>query len=364
MIRTLLLATIILIFTSCNMQSGYKITINGTKELSGKIYLQQEVNKKISVIDSTDIVNGVAVFTGFTEQPDLLLISHNDNKSKLRLFVENSTITVNYRTDSVELSEIIGSKTHDLYTPFAVKIAQFDKKQRELYIDYQAQKSTNNSNEMKIIENKVSAIYEEQQEYTNNFVESNIASVVSLYVIRWYLIYDLDYDNLSKFLSKTPEKTKKTAIYSDLNNRLQILSKTRIGNIAPEFTMNDMDDNPLSLSGLRGKVVLIDFWASWCGPCRRANPDLVKLYEKYKDYNFEIIGVSLDNDKEKWQKAIAADSLSWLHVSDLKGWQNAVGQTYGVNSIPHTILIDDKGQIIGNKMSHEELKEKLEQLFK
>ena len=231
MLKNLLLFSTTWFLLSCSTSPEYKITIKGSNDFSGKVYLQQEANKKVSVIDSAEIIDGVAIFTGTVEQPDLYLISHNDNKSKLRLFIENSKINIKYRTDSIEFSEIIGSKTHDLYTPFAEKIALFDKKQHELYVDYQAQKSTNNSNEMKIIEDKVSEIYLEQQEYTNHFAESNINSVVSLYIIRWYLIYDLDYDKLSHFLSNLPEKTKKTTIYSYLNDRLQILSKTRIGNV-------------------------------------------------------------------------------------------------------------------------------------
>lgn len=125
---------------------------------------------------------------------------------------------------------------------------------------------------------------------------------------------------------------------------------TAIGKVAPDFSQNQVDGTPLNLSDLRGKVVLVDFWASWCGPCRRANPEVVALYNKYKDDNFEILGVSLDKNKGAWEKAIEMDKLTWYHVSDLKGWQNAVAKLYGVRSVPQTFLLDADGKIIAHNL--------------
>lgn len=125
---------------------------------------------------------------------------------------------------------------------------------------------------------------------------------------------------------------------------------TAVGKIAPDFTQNQVDGTAMNLSDLRGKVVLVDFWASWCRPCRKANPEVVALYNKYKDQDFEIIGVSLDRNKGAWEKAIEVDKLTWYHVSDLKGWQNAVAQLYGVRSVPQTFLLDAEGRIIARNL--------------
>ena len=125
---------------------------------------------------------------------------------------------------------------------------------------------------------------------------------------------------------------------------------TAVGKIAPDFTQNQVDGTAMNLSDLRGKVVLVDFWASWCRPCRKANPEVVALYNKYKDQDFEIIGVSLDKNKGAWEKAIEVDKLTWYHVSDLKGWQNAVAQLYGVRSVPQTFLLDAEGRIIARNL--------------
>lgn len=139
----------------------------------------------------------------------------------------------------------------------------------------------------------------------------------------------------------------------------------QIGDAAPEISLNSVQDKPVSLSSLRGKVVLIDFWASWCGPCRQENPNVVKAYNRFKDKGFEIYSVSLDKDKASWVKAIEKDGLLWpSHVSDLKYWQSAAAQTYGVNGIPATFLLDKDGKIIGKNLRGEALEKKLEEVLK
>lgn len=136
------------------------------------------------------------------------------------------------------------------------------------------------------------------------------------------------------------------------------------GMVAPEITMVDPSGKNRSLSDLKGKVVLIDFWASWCGPCRRENPNVVNAYKRYKDKGFEIFSVSLDSDGAKWQQAIAQDGLIWAnHVSDLKGWQNGAAQAYGVSSIPHTILLGKDGKIAGTHLRGPALDAKLAELL-
>lgn len=153
------------------------------------------------------------------------------------------------------------------------------------------------------------------------------------------------------------------AVVQFLDQKLSSMASFVIGGEAPDITQDSPEGQPVSLSQLRGKVVLIDFWASWCGPCRKENPHVKKLYAKYKDEGFEIFGVSLDRKKESWIGAIEKDGLPWYHVSDLKGWQNEAAQLYGVRSIPQTVLLDAEGKIIARNLRGPSLDAKLKEIF-
>lgn len=143
------------------------------------------------------------------------------------------------------------------------------------------------------------------------------------------------------------------------NNTYALLNKQ-----APDLTMNDVNGKPVSISDFKGKYVLIDFWASWCGPCRQENPNVVAAYNQFKNKNFTILGVSLDEDKAAWQKAIAKDNLTWSHMSDLKQWESAAVQTYGFDGIPFNVLVDPTGKIIASSLRGEELNNKLAEVLK
>lgn len=150
---------------------------------------------------------------------------------------------------------------------------------------------------------------------------------------------------------------------ASLTQRIEKARSFMVGGTAPDFTQNSPEGEPIKLSNFRGKVVLVDFWASWCGPCRKENPNVVRLYNKYKEKGFEILGVSLDRDKARWLQAIEKDKLEWAQVSDLKGWKNEVARSYGVTSIPHTILLDAEGKILARNLRGQNLEQKLSELF-
>jgi len=162
---------------------------------------------------------------------------------------------------------------------------------------------------------------------------------------------------IAEFETKAPEAA------MELTDMLQRTMRLMEGSPAPEFSQVAPDGKPVKLSDFRGKYVLLDFWASWCGPCRRENPNVVRMYSKYKDKGFEILGISLDQNRERWLQAIQADQLTWKHTSDLKGWSNEVGKLYEISAIPKTFLIDPKGVIIARDLRGAALDGKLEEIF-
>lgn len=195
------------------------------------------------------------------------------------------------------------------------------------------------------------------------FAQDRPSSFIPFFILQFNVVQEPTIELLTAAkdaaLKANPNSKYTEIIVQRYNDEARLM----IGGVAPEINLAQPEGSNLALSSLRGKYVLIDFWASWCGPCRKENPNNVAMYNKYKDKGFEIYGVSLDQDPLRWKKAIEADGLTWKHVSDLKGWSSSAGQTYNIRSIPATVLIDPTGKIIAKGLRGEELEAKLAEIF-
>jgi thiol-disulfide isomerase/thioredoxin len=204
----------------------------------------------------------------------------------------------------------------------------------------------------------------QHNKYLQSFIEKNNSSFASLAAIQQLQVEEFlpTYVKLDEGLMK---KYPNSSYVKSFHNTVLAQKKLGIGSEAPEISMNTPEDKLLALSSLRGKVVLVDFWASWCGPCRAENPNVVKAYNKYKSKGFDIFSVSLDKDKDKWMAAIQKDGLAWpSHVTDFKHWQSPVVQLYNFNGIPYNVLLDKKGNIIAKNLRGEDLEKKLAEILK
>ena len=202
----------------------------------------------------------------------------------------------------------------------------------------------------------------EIKEIYRNFILNNSDSQVSIVALGEYATLTSDISEIEPLFNSLSSDIQNTNEGKTIGNQINVGKVTAIGSIAPDFTQNDPEGNPIRLSDFRGKYLLIDFWASWCGPCRKENPNVVKAYQQFKDKNFEILGVSLDNPgaQQSWLNAIEKDGLTWPQVSDLKGWKNSVAVQYNILSIPQNLLIDANGVIIAKNLRGEKLSEALE----
>lgn len=349
---------------SCQMakdEFSIKGSIEGVE--TGKVYLQKLVEGQPQSIDTADVVDGKFTFKGKIEMPDLRLLRLNEQDYFAQFFLDNASITIKAKKDSLRNTKITGSPTQDVLQIYLTEMEKLNKDMMALQTKYQNAMSTGNTNEAEKAKIDGQAMQDNNLFYTKNFVKEHKNSVVSAYITLAMLAGQVDGTELDSIVSKFTPEISASEYVIKLKEMVQEQKKTSVGVEAPDFTMNDTEDKPVKLSSLRGKVVMIDFWASWCAPCRQENPNVVKLYNQYHAKGFEIIGVSLDKDKTNWIQAIKDDQLSWIHVSDLQYWQNAVARLYGVNAIPQTYLLDKDGKIIAKGLRSEQLAAKLNELF-
>ncbi|MBN2773518.1 MAG: TlpA family protein disulfide reductase, partial [Prolixibacteraceae bacterium] len=196
------------------------------------------------------------------------------------------------------------------------------------------------------------------------FVKNNPASYV-VPVFLSSLQYEKTTEEMDSILNNLDPKLEKSSIIQMLKERVEAKKKVKVGKNAPDFTQNDPDGNPITFSDIysANEYTLLDFWAAWCGPCRGENPNVVAVYNEFKDKGFTVFGVSLDRTKEDWLKAIEADGLTWTHVSDLGYWDSEVPKLYAVYSIPSNFLVDKEGKIIATGLRGEDLRAKISELL-
>lgn len=357
----LVFALAVLSCQSAKDQYSIKGSIKGVE--IGKVYLQKLVDGQPQSVDTANVVDGKFTFKGKMEMPDIRFLRLNEQEYFAQFFLDNSSITVVANKDSLRNTKITGSPTHDVFKIYIAEMEKLSNEVKALQDKYQSAMSVNNTEAAEKAKIDYQAMIDNNKVYTKNFVKEHSNSIVSAYITLYQLANQLDGAELESITSKFAPEISKSEYVVKLNELVQEQKKTAIGAVAPDFTMNDADGKPIQLSSLKGKIVLVDFWASWCGPCRQENPNVVKIYQQYHSKGFEILGVSLDKTKEDWLKAIKDDNLTWLHVSDLQYWQNAAARLYGVNAIPQSFLLDKDGKIIGKGLRGEELAKKLSELF-
>jgi len=357
----LVVALAVLSCQSAKNEFSIKGSIAGVEK--GKVYLQKLVNGQPQSIDTADVVGGKFKFTGKMGIPDIRILRLNEKDYFASFFLDNASVTVTANKDSLRNSKITGSPTQDVFQIYINEMEKFNKDVVALKQKFDGAMSSGNTDEAEKAKVNYQAMIDNNKVFTKNFVKEHSNSVVSAYIALVQLAPILDGAELESITSKFAPEISASEYVVKLKEIVKEQQKTAVGTIAPDFTMNNPEGKPIQLSSLRGKVVMIDFWASWCGPCRQENPNVVRLYQQYHEKGFEIIGVSLDRTKEDWVKAIQDDKLTWIHVSDLQYWQNAAALLYSVKLIPQSYLLDKEGKIIAKGLRNEQLDKKLKELF-
>lgn len=359
-------------FSACTSD---KFVINGKVEgfSDGEVFVLQWVNDQWDTLSRGKLENGKFRLEGRVDSLVLAHLSFGQAGSE-KLLLEKGIFEVKGKKGNVVIS---GEDVQNLFVQFEKNMAILLEEMGKLEIRFQKLQNSGDTLGMERTVKDIERLIDGHHARENALIRENPNSVASAYSVysalnllnvpafmRVSLIHPITYEQLRDKYNALGEEGKKSYYGKIVGDYVEKQERVAVGAIAPDFTLESPAGEKISLHGIKGKVKLVDFWASWCGPCRGENPNVLRIYKRFHDKGLEIIGVSLDDNKEKWEKAIQEDGLIWLHVSDLKGWKSAAAELYQIHSIPATFLLDGDNRIVAKNLRGEELEKAIEMLLK
>ena len=358
------LSAITILIISCSSEPHYLIKGEIAGADGEMFYLRKRISGQSVIIDSASITNGkFTIKGGAVEYPEIVSLIDKESGSGFSFYLENNNITIKGNIDSLENVRISGSKTQDEQKDYSASMKILDDRYNLAYSDFVTSKEAGDEVRASQIESNLTSIENEMTLLDKDFVQTHPASYLTPNILS-NLSYYLNATELETILNALDPGVARSPVIVALKSQVEILKNVEIGKKAPDFTMNDSEGNPVTLSSRIGtKLLLVDFWAGWCGPCRQENPNLVKVYNEFNKKGFDVIGVSLDRTRDVWLKAVAEDNITWTQVSDLQYFNSSAAQLYGVNAIPSNFLLDENGIIIGRNLRGQELRQKVSELL-
>lgn len=362
--KTILLSVLIALLGCLSLhaqENGYKVSGVIEGMANGTLLLVGYDSGKADTLGITLIQQGKFEFTGKTETPMLVYLSALNQQGAIPLMLENTEIVVN--VNSTGMVVIKGGPLQEIFGQFTGINEEVGRKQQEMQQEINIAQQEGNVMKMQVIQQQFNKIVEETRVREAKMLEEYSDTYVAAYVIASSMMH-MSLEQLKENYRILGENARKTVPGRTIATFIAAQEKVMVGSVAPDFTVTTVDGSALTLSGIKGKVKILDFWASWCKPCREENVNLLKLYKKYQTDGLEIISISIDDNKKAWEKAIDEDGMIWLNGSDLKGQNSDVARKYFLKAIPHTILLDENNKIIAKDLRGDELRKKVAELLK
>lgn len=356
------LAAFSLLLSACDNTPKY--TIDGTiqGDQTGNILLVKENGNQLDTIGKAAIKNGKFKITGHVDSLTIAYASVEGSRYYIPVFLENANYTASIDPTNPMDNKVEGTKNQTVINGFIALNKELQKRRIEIQQEYMAANQAKDTEKMTALESKMEELIGETEAKEEDLLKANPDTYATAFLLLTKM-GQMEFEQLNVLYDPLSPEIKASLPGKEVAAYLNRLAPTAVGRTAPDFTLETPDGKPLSMHAVKGKVKILDFWASWCGPCRTENPNVVELYKKFHPKGLEIIGVSLDENKDQWLQAIKDDKLGWQQMSDLKGWQSEVAQLYGVGAIPHTVILDENNVIIAKNLRGKKLEEKIAELL-